>query len=194
MRFGYADPPYLGCCKLYKHNHPDGQRPFDARCWDDAETHRLLIDWLCSDFDGWALSLTMKSLPTILAMCPPDVLTLAWFKPIAPPLGDHRRYNWEPVLVRPLRFYGDGYVPTAVVASPPGYTFRETPDTHVIGEKPAAFAQWVFASAGLTRDDEMVDVFTGSGAVAAAWETYAPGPTVADGYAASKRPPDLFSA
>ena len=52
MRFAYADPPYLGCCKLYDHHHPDGL------CWDDPETHRLLIKRLMTEFpDGWALSL-----------------------------------------------------------------------------------------------------------------------------------------
>lgn len=35
MKFAYADPPYLGCCKLYDHFHPDG------RCWDDVDTYRL---------------------------------------------------------------------------------------------------------------------------------------------------------
>ena len=137
-------------------------------------------------FDGWALCLSVKSLAAILPLCPDDVVTLAWFKPIAPPLGDHRRYNWEPVLLRPVRRYEPGYVPLALVASPPQYTFRETPVEHVIGEKPEAFCHWVFASAGLTRDDEMVDLYPGSGAVGRAWATYEPGSTVADGYRAAR--------
>lgn len=24
LRLAYADPPYLGCCALYDHHHPDG--------------------------------------------------------------------------------------------------------------------------------------------------------------------------
>jgi hypothetical protein len=24
MKFAYADPPYIGCCALYDHYHPDG--------------------------------------------------------------------------------------------------------------------------------------------------------------------------
>jgi hypothetical protein len=124
----------------------------------------------------------MKSLPTILRLCPDDVVTLAWFKPIAPPLGDHRRYNWEPVILRPLRRYGPGYVPTAVVASPPQFTFREKPESHVIGEKPEAFAHWVYAAAGLTPGDELVDLFPGSGAMTRAHATYVAGQTVPDGY------------
>lgn len=175
-RFAYADPPYIGQSKRHYGTHADYAGEVD---------HELLIEELCS-FDGWALSLSMKSLTTVARQCPPDVITLAWFKPIAPPLGDHRRYNWEPVIMRPLRRYEPGYVPMAVVASPPQFTFREKPASHVIGEKPEAFCHWVFAAAGLTKDDELVDLFPGSGAVGRAWATYNPGPTVADGYAAAK--------
>lgn len=176
-RFAYADPPYIGQAKKHYGKHADFGGEVD---------HAELIERMCDEFDGWALSLSMKSLPQIARLCPLDVVTLAWFKPIAPPLGDHRRYNWEPVLLRSVRRYGHGYVPTAVVASPPQFTFREKPETHVIGEKPEAFCHWVFASAGLTRGDVLVDLFPGSGAVGRAWATYNPGPTVSDGYAASK--------
>lgn len=179
LRFAYADPPYLGQSKKHYGNHVDYAGEVD---------HAELIERMCNDYDGWALSLSVKSLPLILRFCPVDVLTLAWFKPIAPPLGDHRRYNWEPVILHPARRYGHGYVPLAVVASPPQFTFREKPAEHVIGEKPEAFCHWVFASAGLTLDDELVDLFPGSGAVGRAWATYNPGPTISDGYAASKAP------
>lgn len=172
-RFAYADPPYIGQAKRLYGRHKDYAGEVD---------HAELINRLERDYDGWALSLSMKSLPEILKLCPDNVLTLAWFKPIAPPLGDHRRYAWEPVIMRPVRFYGPGYVPTAVVSSPPGFTFRETPATHVIGEKPEGFAHWVFASAGLKLDDEMIDMYPGSGAINKAWTTFNPGPTVGDGH------------
>jgi hypothetical protein len=174
MRFAYADPPYLGQAKKHYGNHPDYAGEVD---------HAELIERMCAEFDGWALSLSMKSLPIILRLCPEDVITLAWFKPIAPPLGDHRRYNWEPVIMRPVRQYGRGYVPTALIASPPQFTFRQMPASHVIGEKPEEFARWVFASAGLKAGDEMVDLFPGSGAIGRAWEAWVSGATVSDGYA-----------
>lgn len=176
-RFAFADPPYLGQSKRHYGKHPDYAGEVD---------HAELIERLEREYDGWALCLSMKSLPTILRLCPEDTLTLAWFKTIAPPLGDHRRYSWEPVILRPVRYYGPGYVPTAVVAAPPQFTFREKPASHVIGEKPEAFCHWVFASAGLTKDDHMDDLFPGSGAVTRAWGTYEPGPTISDGYAARK--------
>ena len=173
MRFAYADPPYIGQAKRHYGSHPDFGGEVD---------HAELIGRLAA-YDGWALSLSVKSLPAILKLCPDDVLVLGWFKPIAPPLGDHRRYNWEPVILSPVRRYGPGYVPMATVASPPQFTFRDKPDEHVIGEKPAAFCHWIFAAAGLMAGDELTDLFPGSGAVGRAWETYAPGPTVGDGYA-----------
>lgn len=177
MRFAYADPPYVGQAKKHYGDHADFAGEVD---------HADLIERLCTDYDGWALSLSVKSLPAIARLCPLDVVTLAWFKPIAPPLGDHRRYNWEPVILRPVRRYVPGYVPLAVVASPPQFTFREKPAEHVIGEKPEAFCHWVFASAGLVLTDELIDLYPGSGAVGRAWSTYNPGPTVSDGYAASR--------
>jgi hypothetical protein len=171
MRFAYADPPYIGQAARHYGDHPDYAGEVD---------HFDLLRKLQAEYDGWALSLSVKSLPRVLYWCPNDVTVLAWFKPIAPPLGDHRRYNWEPVILRPLRPYGPGYVPLALIASPPQFTFRPRPEGHVIGEKPEAFAHWLFAAAGLTREDMLIDLFPGSGAITGAWETYQPGPTVPD--------------
>lgn len=94
-------------------------------------------------------------------------------KPIAPPLGDRRRYSWEPVILSPVRVPLHS-TPTAIAVSPPQFTFRTTPESHVIGEKPEDFAHWVFASAGLLKTDDLVDLFPGSGAISRAWETYDP--------------------
>lgn len=167
MRFAYADPPYLGCCRLYKHHHPDGL------CWDDIETHRALIDRLNADHDGWALSLTVRSLPTIMRLCPEDVLTLAWVKTSgAPPMGDGRMYSWEPVILRGGR---NPSIPTRIshVGGVPLFGFKPAPDSHVIGEKPSYFCDWLFRCAGLTPEDEFTDLFSGSGAVAKAWAAFA---------------------
>ena len=176
-RFAYADPPYVGQAKRHYRNHPDYKGEVD---------HKRLVATL-ETYDGWALSLSMKSLQLIIQLCPEDVIVLAWFKTLAPPLRDHRRYTWEPVILKPLRRYGPGYVPTALIDAP---TLRpqHSPmgSAHVIGEKPEAFCHWVFAAGGLDKDDELVDLFPGSGAVGHAWESYIPGPTVSDGYRATK--------
>ena len=172
--FAFADPPYIGQAKRHYGKHRDYAGEVD---------HAALITRLCAEYDGWTLCLSEKSLPAILPLCPAGIITGAWFKPIAPPLGDHFRYNWEPVIVSPVRRYGPGYVPHALIESPPMFTFRDKPASHVIGEKPEAFCHWVFALAGLTRDDLLDDLFPGSGAITRAWATYHPGATVGDGYA-----------
>lgn len=168
MKFAYADPPYIGQAKRHYGEHPDYGGEVD---------HAELIERMTSEFDGWALSASMKSLREILPLCPDDVFVLSWVKPIAPPMGDKRIYSWEPVILSP------GARPTVptrthLVASPPQFTFRDTPDTHVIGEKPVAFCEWLFQAAGLTPDDEFVDLFPGSGAVGRAWKSWRDGPTV----------------
>ena len=163
--FAYADPPYLGQSKRLYGDHPDYAGEVD---------HKELIDRLESDYDGWALSASMKSIPTLARLLPVDVLTLSWVKRTAPPLGDHRHYSWEPVFLRAVRRPGPGYVMSHLDCIPPGntYTFRPTPESHVIGAKPEKFCHWVFAAAGLMPSDTFHDLFPGSGAVQRAWETW----------------------
>lgn len=171
MRFAYADPPYIGQAKRHYGHHPDYAGEVD---------HMALLAQL-SEYDGWALSLSMKSLPQIMRLVPVDVFTLAWVKPLAPPMGDHRHYSWEPVILKPLR-RPVGYIQTHLVLSPPQFTFRPKPAEHVIGEKPEGFCHWVFDNAGLNADDEMVDLFPGSGAVSRAWSSWLGSPRL-DGVA-----------
>lgn len=169
IRFAYADPPYIGQSQKLYGKHKDYAGEVD---------HRELIDRLNSEFDGWALSLSVKSLQQILALCPDDVLVMSWIKPIAPPMGDKRIYSWEPVILRggrrpplPTRLH--------VTASPPQFTFRERPPEHIIGEKPEAFSRWLFQAAGLIPSDSFTDLFPGSGAVSKAWAGFCEDPTPA---------------
>jgi len=164
VKFAYADPPYIGQAKRLYGNHPDYAGEVD---------HAALIERLNTEFDGWALSLSMKSLPIILPMCPTDVLTLAWVKPnTAPPMGDKRHYSWEPVILHGGRRPGPKTVWTHLVANVGQYSFRKKPDNYVVGAKPEAFCHWVFAHAGLNVSDDFTDLFPGSGAVGRAWDTW----------------------
>lgn len=177
MRFAYADPPYLGRGEYYRAHH------VDAMSWDNPETHRALIERLQAEFpDGWVLSLSERSLRTILPMCPPEARVGAWitdrprFAGKAVPVRKH----FEPVIFMGGRPYSDtgnraaDFIVTKqqpLPAGEPRYAMVKQ-DIRAgkifVGRKPAAFAQWVFELLGLTADDEFVDLFPGSGAVTAA--------------------------
>jgi hypothetical protein len=163
----YADPPYLGCCALYDHGHPDG------RCWNDVETHRLLIERLGDEYpDGWALSASTPSLRTLLPLCPEDVRIAAWVKTFcAFKRGVRPAYAWEPVIFRGGRNPGFGFphVP------PPKGGKQNTPKDFVAqpitlkkgltGAKPAAFCAWVLDLLNIQPGDVLHDLYPGTGSM-----------------------------
>lgn len=165
MIFAYADPPYLGCCGLFDHYHPDG------RCWDDEDTHRLIIKKLMTEFpDGWALSASSPSLRTLLPMCPPEVRIGAWAKSfVAFKRGVRPAYAWEPVI-----FYG-GRNPGYGHPHPPPVRggAQTTPKDFIVepimlrkgltGAKPPNFCKWVLQLLNVQPGDELVDLFPGTG-------------------------------
>lgn len=162
MRFAYADPPYLGCGRLYADRHPD------ALAWDRLETHAALIERLCGEFsDGWALSLHTPSLRHILPLCPEDVRVMAWVKPFAAwKPGIDPAYAWEPVIVRGGRKRGKD-VPTVRDWCPASASLGGRAFT---GAKPREMIFWLFEVLNLQAGDEFADLFPGSGAVGDAWE------------------------
>lgn len=154
MKFAYADPPYLGCGALYAKHHPN------ALDWDDPETHRLLVARLCDEYaDGWAMSLSVPSLRTILPMCPEGARVGAWVKPFASFKPNvNPAYAWEPVI-----FAG-------------GRRRERTEDTvrdwlaesialekGLTGAKPPAFCRWVLDLLGWEPSDSIDDLFPGTG-------------------------------
>lgn len=172
MRFAYADPPYLGQCRLYGHSHPAGPRPFDGACWDDEETHRALIHWLASEFpDGWALSASSPSLIWLASMVPGDTRIGAWGKTFcAFKKGVRPAYAWEPVFYRshanpphrkhaPPERGGKQTTPKDFLAC------RITLERGLTGAKPAEFCRWVLDLLNAKPTDEIVDVFPGTGAM-----------------------------
>ena len=180
MRFAYADPPYPGQARRLYGGHPDYAGEVD---------HAELIAELERDYDGWALSTSAQALQRVLALCPEGennpkrpgttkegtgVRILVWTKPMTSIWPGTLPYGWEPVILRNPRrraTYQAGARDT-LDASPEGFTWRERPPDHVIGAKPPAFCRWLFECAGLQPDDEFVDLFAGSGAVAAEWERW----------------------
>ena len=137
--------------------------------WDDPETHRRLIERLCDEFpDGWALSLHSPSLRVLLPICPGDVRVAAWTKPFAAfKVGVNPAYTWEPVIFRGgrRRDRSQATVKDHVacsIALKRGLT----------GAKPEAFCWWVFELLGAEPEDDLVDLFPGTGAVGRAWERW----------------------
>lgn len=174
LTIAYADPPYLGCCGLYNHHHPDG------RCWDDPETHRLLIEQLVSRYpDGWAMSCKSGSLRTLLPMCPDDVRVGAWVKTFcAFKKGVRPAYAWEPVIYWRGRNPGSGFPHAPPIKGGKQTTPKDfiaepiTLKRGLTGAKPERFCLWMFDLMGLRPSDDFVDLFHGSGAVWRAWEKF----------------------
>jgi len=171
MKLGYADPPYLGCGKLYAEHHPQ------ALDWDDPATHERLVEQLQDEFDGWVLH--MSATPASIGLYGRLVETIdgarwcSWRKGFAAfkrnvPVG----YAWEPVVIKALR--------KPVVSK--RLVMRDWIDTDIqqsitlkrglTGAKPEAVCHWAFEIAAARPDDELTDLFPGTGAVSKAWKTW----------------------
>ncbi len=167
MLLAYADPPYLGCCKLYGHHHPEGDRPFDGRCWDDVETHRLLIDWLAGEFTGWALSMGSDDLVDLASLLRPHRARIgSWCKSFASfKPGINPAYTWEPVAFVSAR-----------KRERTEQTVRDfivcpiTVKKGLTGAKPPPVCSWILDLIGWEPGDHLVDVFPGTGAMGRAIE------------------------
>lgn len=178
MKFAFADPPYLGRGEYYRAHHPD------AMSWNRLETHQALIVRLQAEYpDGWAMSLSERSLRAILPLCPPEARTAAW-------CTDRPRFAGKPVPVRkhfePVIFCGGRpYADTGnraadfivtkqerLPAGQPRYAMKK-PDLRsgktFVGRKPQAFSLWLLDLLGWLPGDTIDDLFPGSGAVTAAW-------------------------
>jgi hypothetical protein len=153
VRVAYADPPYLG----------QARRLYGAEEVDHQELLRRLVK-----FDAWALSASSPSLRELLVMCPANVRVAAWVKPFAifKP-GVNPAYAWEPVLFCGAR--------RRARTEP---TVRDWVSANVAlrrglpGAKPEPFCFWLFGLLGLTPDDELSDLYPGTGAVTRAWEVW----------------------
>lgn len=156
-RLAYADPPYPGLAHRY---------------YASAEVdHAELLERL-SAYDGWALSTSSVALAGVLRLCPVGVRVCAWVK--TPRAGR----GWEPLIVwggRPRSVATDRREVCDVLRW--GGRQHSHPGA-LVGMKPAAFCQWMFAHLGARRGDVLEDLYPGSGAIGRAWELYtSPAPT-----------------
>jgi hypothetical protein len=162
MRIGYADPPYVGCAHLYK-DHPDFGGEVDM-----AE----LVNRLQSQYDGWVLH--ASATPASVAILAPLIegsgaRWMAWVKGFAAfKKNVSVAYAWEPVIVKPAR--------KPVVSK--RLVMRDwiqesiTLKRGLTGAKPEAVCHWAFEMAGARPEDDLVDLYPGSGAVTRAWKSW----------------------
>lgn len=165
MKIGYADPPYPGQARKHYRDHAD---------YDGEVDHEALLWRLREEYDGWVLHTSSVALPYILGECNAlgldDYRIMAWVKPFAAfkrniPVG----YAWEPCLVKPLR------KPVVSGRTAPLRDYIAEPITmkkNLTGAKPERVCHWLFEALGARPDDELDDMFPGTGAVSAAWTSW----------------------
>ncbi len=185
-RFAYADPPYPG--QALRHYGKDGD-PFEGQV---AEVdHAALIEGLERDFpDGWALSTSVAALPTILPLCPePDaskkrtwngrggiklgtgVRICVWKRTGIPFPPSRVMWAWEPLIVRMPHWrqrHPRDFIPDVLYATQP----RGFLGNDITGQKPPEFCRWMFDLLGMEPQDDLVDLFPGSGAVTKEWNAW----------------------
>lgn len=158
-KIGYADPPYPNCAHLYR-NHPDYGGEVD---------HAALIQRLETEFDGWVLHTSSVALPQIAPLIPQGARFMSWVKQFAAfkrnvPVA----YAWEPVIIKSVRkpVVSKRLVMRDWVMEP------MTMKRGLTGAKPEAVCHWAFEMVAARPDDELVDIFPGTGAVSKAWQTW----------------------
>lgn len=162
QRIGYADPPYPGCSHLYA-DQPDYAGEVD---------HAALVDRLQSEFAGWVLH--TAATPLALALLAPLVEKtgarwMSWVKPFAAfKRNVSVAYAWEPVIIKPARkpVVSKRLVMRDWVSE--SITLRRG----MTGAKPEAVCHWAFEMVGARPEDDLTDLFPGSGAVSRAWATW----------------------
>lgn len=162
MKIGYADPPYINCAHLYK-DHPDYAGEVD---------HAALVGRLEDEYDGWVLH--AAATPLSMAVLAPLVEKTgarwcSWVKGFAAfKRNVSVAYAREPVIIKPAR---KPVVSKRMVMR----DWVECPITlkrGLTGAKPEAVCHWAFELLGARPDDDLDDMFPGSGAVAEAWRTW----------------------
>ncbi len=157
-RVAYADPPYPSCAHLYR-THPDYAGEVD---------HAALLLEL-QKYDGWLLHTSSVALREIAPLIPAEARFMAWVKPFAAFKANVSvAYAWEPVIVKAARkpVVNGRFVMRDWIAE------SITMKRGLTGAKPERVCHWAFEMLGMGPDDELCDLFPGTGAVTRAWETW----------------------
>lgn len=163
MKLAYADPPYIGCAHLYK-DQPDFGGEVD---------HERLVSRLETEYDGWVLH--GAATPTSMAVLSKLVEKIegvrwcSWVKGFAAfKRNVSVAYAWEPVLVKPAR----KPVVSKRLVMRDWVQENITLKRGLTGAKPEAVCHWAFELLGARPEDELHDLYPGTGAVTRAWETW----------------------
>lgn len=157
MRIGYADPPYIGCAHLY----PEKQEV----------DHAALVEYL-ETFDGWVLH--ASATPRSIAVLAPLVEAtgarwMSWVKGFAAfKRNVSVAYAWEPVIVNAAR----KPVVSKRLVNRDWIQENITLKRGLTGAKPEKVCHWAFEMVGARPEDELVDLYPGTGAVTRAWKTW----------------------
>ena len=168
MKIGYADPPYPGCAHYYK-DHPDFAGEVD---------HAALVRELQEHYDGWVLhthvpGLRMLERERILPEGD-EIRICQWVKPFCAfkrnvPVA----YAYEPVIIKPCRkpVVSKRQVMRDFVEGP-AVRANITMKRGLTGAKPEAVCHWAFELVAARPEDELIDMFPGTGAVSKAWRSW----------------------
>lgn len=162
MHLGYADPPYVGCAHLYK----------DQIDYLGEVDQRALVARLETEFDGWVLhgSATPESLEILASLARKTGARIcSWVKPFAAfKRNVSVAYAWEPVVIKCARkpVVSKRLVMRDWIDCP--ITMRKG----LTGAKPEKVCHWAFELLGARPDDELSDLFPGTGAVSRHWQTW----------------------
>ncbi len=159
MRLAYVDPPYIGCAHLYPENQ--------------EVDHVELVDRLMAEYDGWVLhAAASNASEEVLApmMAKLGVRKCVWVKPFAAfkrnvPVGYAHEYAYVKAARKPV--VSKRIVPLRDYLAE-GITMKRG----LTGAKPEAVCHWLFEVVGARPDDELSDLYPGSGAVTRAWKTW----------------------
>jgi len=164
MRFAYADPPYIGQAKKH-YSH-------DERC---AEVDHTALILELEGFDGFALSCksNAQELAWLISLFTKPVRLGMWFKPFCSfKPGVNPAYAFEPVIFYSSRKRTREQATVRDWIEVPAVKANITLRKGLAGAKPKEFCDWLFEILNMRQEDELIDMFPGSGAVTSAWEQF----------------------
>lgn len=163
-RLALADPPYPHQAERHYGDHQDFAGEVD---------HAALIERLTAEYDGWALCTGAYMACDVMRLCPRGTRQLIWRKPSASfKPGVSISFQYEPVFVYGgRRRHRHAMILPDVFDAPVVYGEHNGVRR---GVKSQPFCNHVFEALGARPDlgDTLEDVFPGSGAVTAAWESW----------------------